>query len=1210
MDSIAYKIVEFWYITEFLNQEVFPADTKANAKNVDIVKKMELNNNEKEKIKWISKFILFHKFPGELEISEMLKNDTELYKDYPLWSNDLHLCVGRVKKESLVCSLYKCLGLVDDRPEIEKGEICLIALKVDEDGIYVEKSFQLSPLVWGIYQSSILDGNLSEILTKENYDKEVELTEQKINKTNPLQKKDIKNLYLFVVNKYVKPIQGNIIESNFEGSFIYTRYNNEETFKNEDDKTDNVSNLTKGFYTNDLAMIKESFKHSSQGKGMTSDLQDYVISAWQNKNQKQRENTRINIRDDKQYIEKWLYVDKAPQGKWPSKFKPALMQQIAINISTSKDTKMKNIFSVNGPPGTGKTTLLKEIIASTIVERAKFLCRYEKADDAFKECHFEQGKYINREYDKFCNKYYTFENETLSDFSMIVASCNNAAVENITKELPDGNALLGGLKVNGNDKSSEELANVAELFDIIKSNEKLRYKNFDKAEKKYVYEEKNDVYFSWSAYKLKYPKGKDDEYLCANEWGLISAPMGKTSNIKKYCNNVLDPIIDSFYYKNDIIINRNERYECIKKKFKKQLIKIEQMEKELNNVSRLSEKYRAYETTNKNSILKKENNIKDIEKEIAKHIKKQQILNKKILDAQNNRDSARKIRYKFIDILKQADKNLQNLQQKMENIQKKLVEKEDKRKWFEILFGRWINTERLRQIVELKKQIIVINDVLNKARKNRTVVNDKYNEIDMTEYENLIAKLLVIGKHEKELVNSLYKNIREEKNQIDSIRAVIIKQKKECQEKLHNYSENRCVIDSEFWNEFDNELTNTNIQSSNPWFTEEYNREREKLFYLALQVHKEFVLSSRACRDNFKNLLFMWKCRKNSQDELCTYSQNDKDKSYSHLLNTLFLLTPVMSTTFASVEKFLGNIKQQGRLGLLIIDEAGQAAPQVALGALWRCKKAIVVGDPKQVEPVVTADADAIKHGLADADISPYISKTLSVQEFADNINTYGAVINNPLADDADDTWVGCPLVVHRRCVNPMFEISNQISYGKTMKLQTAEAKEEKQFVMPKSCWINVSGKENGNKNHFILEQGKQVLDIIINSFRKYNGFPDLYVISPFTTVISGIRNMVKQSDELKIYKSDIEKWINENCGTVHKFQGKEAKEVIFLLGCDERADGAVNWVKPNIVNVAVTRAKYRFYIIGDYEVWKKSKVFMITKNIIDKYNLEHNVSA
>lgn len=52
---------------------------------------------------------------------------------------------------------------------------------------------------------------------------------------------------------------------------------------------------------------------------------------------------------------------------------------------------------------------------------------------------------------------------------------------------------------------------------------------------------------------------------------------------------------------------------------------------------------------------------------------------------------------------------------------------------------------------------------------------------------------------------------------------------------------------------------------------------------------------------------------------------------------------------------------------------------------------------------------------------------------------------------------------------------------------------------------------------------------------------------------------MVLQSDQLKKYKDDVETWIDNYCGTVHMFQGKEANEVIFLLGCDEKANGAVS---------------------------------------------------
>lgn len=402
---------------------------------------------------------------------------------------------------------------------------------------------------------------------------------------------------------------------------------------------------------------------------------------------------------------------------------------------------------------------------------------------------------------------------------------------------------------------------------------------------------------------------------------------------------------------------------------------------------------------------------------------------------------------------------------------------------------------------------------------------------------------------------------------------------------LEQYSqsgEHPAVIDDAFMDNYFSkddglaDAASTKAQTADPWFTNEYNREREKLFYLGLMVHKEFVLSSCAVSKNTDLLLRMWKAK----PERLSITNETAAMVFPPLMQTLFLITPVISTTFDSMQNLMKNAVTSGDFGLLIVDEAGQATPAKAVGSLYRCRHAMIVGDPKQIEPVVTTETALIKEMIANEVTRAYMKKDISVQQFADLLNPYGTYL--------DSVWVGCPLVVHRRCIDPMFSISNELSYNNKMKLQTAPPKNEdiKSFIYERSGWIDVGGSENGNKDHFVEAQGRVVVELLRRKLEKMTAGekPKLYITSPFTSVKDGMKKMIADSG-LGISKD--EDWIRDNIGTVHTFQGKGTDEVIFLLGCDASAAGAVNWVNKNIVNVAVTRAKYRFYAVGDKQLWK-----------------------
>ena len=77
----------------------------------------------------------------------------------------------------------------------------------------------------------------------------------------------------------------------------------------------------------------------------------------------------------------------------------------------------------------------------------------------------------------------------------------------------------------------------------------------------------------------------------------------------------------------------------------------------------------------------------------------------------------------------------------------------------------------------------------------------------------------------------------------------------------------------------------------------------------------------------------------------------------------------------------------------------------------------------------------------------------------------------------------------------------------------------------------------------------------------------------------------------------------------LHTFQGKENDVVFLVLGADEQSTGAAAWAmgekNPNIMNVAATRAKKEFYIVGDKKLYLSlnSAVIHKTCKILQRFN-------
>lgn len=934
-----------------------------------------------------------------------------------------------------------------------RGTCFSYVMTVDENGRVVEETINV-PMIATVLKTLKEKGQLENVA--ETHQKSLEKFEAKVSELvseNILDQEILKKInQAFTRYFYAFP--------NIE--LVHNNY-----FSIEKIKEGMTSNqFFNSFYIKDLEEIKEH--------GLNDTLKDFINGV--------PKEDRKDIDDNSEYIEKILEPKNLPDGRWPSlvEHRLSLMQQVAVNqISTTETT----ISSVNGPPGTGKTTLLKDLFADIVVKRAEKMLPFDKPSKAI-----VSGKLHSTDQH---NTYQLVEE--LQGFKMVVASSNNGAVENISNELP--------LK--------KEIARYSYTSD----NPKLKFPDYDERYTEAVKDLEELSRFSEAM------TGKPS-------WGLFSGVFGKKDNIDKVMRvlqsqkdkeeNEANTLADWLKHRSEETDYkvRLEEWDEAREEFKNEL----QVVRKLKDA--MQEGYNLVKETNELSL--KLGPLKDEYQEVD--VKIQQM---------EQEEQA------LVNKVKQLKTEEPNWQERIDDlsIQEDALPKENFiTRFIHSLAGKM--TEERQKIKNKKAEVIEEKQTYRKEieqnNQQRSAIEKKKIR-QMKRQEKIKSELSTMKTKERELA--------------------IFKKK---------YPD-VTIPDSEFWlpENYDDR------QEKVLWISDELQFHRGLLFIRAMILHKHLLIAN------------AYKVKR-SLDNLA-FGRKDEVEKKKHAWEILHLITPVISTTFASLGRMYEGIPQDF-IDYLFIDEAGQAVPQAAAGALWRSQKAIVVGDPIQIEPVFSLDASLIdeirkSHGIDER----LLSVESSVQSIADQANFYGTM-KNP------ETWLGIPLWVHRRCVNPMFDIANKIAYENKMVLPSHVKKEENKDQMIRSYWYDIKGK--ATHKQFVPEQREKVIELLTEDWKNsLKEVPDVYIITPFTAIKSEIQSEVKKMlvERLKVNKKEASSWVESSIGTVHTFQGKEAEKVYFVIGTDASQNGAANWscVKPNILNVAVTRAKKEFHIIGDYQRFK-----------------------
>lgn len=1019
-------------------------------------------------------------------------------KDYVL--DDEHAVLLSVVKGTEVLEAFIDKLKIEHPEKPYLGNVYSASFTVDAEGYYKEGSLQIAPFIWVIYQMMCQPDVEFKDIKLDGWDEVVKDIENSFNlsEENVSLDKAAHEINVYLQENILKPMGVTMFRAG--DIYGYCGFTTEE-IQLVKAETMPINDLKSSFFLDDLQLVLHHIERLKDN--------DKVLSYINSLNQ---DIEHYDLLKDTDQMRKWYNPKVLPYGRWPSKFNLSFMQQIAVNIAKENP---KDIFSVNGPPGTGKTTLLKDIIANNIVERAAKFCERNQVNDIFK-------KVVGRDGTSF---YYTIPSD-IAVYGMLVLSSNNKAVENITLELPNISTIKAG-------------TNGSTLFNPEFSDQQVDLSCFAKDEK-YKYVKSSEVYFTFLADRLAESN---------TQWGLISSRLGKKSNINTFMPalNVLSSDMSSIMR----MPSAQDAFEGAKRQFQAQY--------------KLVKTLFVYVTTyeeNTQSIQELKLKINQLQEEVVS------------IDEQ----------------LSKYDTLNDDLMQLIEHkncIESKLIEYNGKRSIFDKLWHatNWsilkamgnptllsVIEEETTKLQTVKDQLTALHQLVNERE---SIINRKDSLLaDIKDIDGTIQKA---EKTQQEILGTIKSSGKDSIHCFDDIAL-----------KLMSSDEDRAEAHTAFL-----------------YVCNYLNECRERLLYDALQLQKAVVMSD-AFRKNMQLLSQYWG---SLSDRKKLQKNFDLDMIFPALLNSLMIAVPVISSTFAAVERFLINCKSESSLGTIIIDEAGQASPHMLVGALFRAQKAIVVGDPKQIEPVQTVQ-DLFVEKIGGEGIGKYRSKELSVQSLADAQNLFAGIIKNL---DGSESWVGCPLVIHRRCKAPMFTVANELSYGGFMINKTIDS-DDPIDPCKESCWITYDASNieySTGKDRYIQVQGQIAFELIQKLRARNAEFKDIFIITPFTSVAHGFKTYMQSiSDDIVNWtdKDNKSGWLKDNIGTVHTFQGKEAKVVIYMLGCqsDGTANGAIKWVNANNVNVAFTRAKEYIYVIGDATKWAElNKNLAFAQRYLPIYTLE-----
>lgn len=887
----------------------------------------------------------------------------------------------------------------------------------------------------------------------------------------------------------------------------------------------------------------------------------------------------------------------------------ALNQRIALNTTTLPHFEKNEVIAVNGPPGTGKTTVLQSIIANMVTENTLDFIQQSTPNNSFKWAN-QQGLKTPKQLNIGCSFTKQAVKNVLNSLDFQPPTHNDLPINLVWNKRWLYLSLHQPLKYcldssNYNENKNDIqffIHHSDELIDYFKTQYSQLYTsdyNIEENLKRELLTLKNQLdnfklHLFNNVFFLQSNKNEPPEYLVKPQFQYNSLFYGeKITHNNRLIANLKEQQIQNA----DRIVELNQQQIADLKKINEyqQLLTNYHIKNfdQINNPQTLS----LLQSLQNLTLLISQKN-----EDITTHIQQQErnainIKEQEILLNNIQQSWLSKIKIKILG----QDGNIEHIKANLKTYYQHATEYQSNlpiKKEELIQLNHTLNAEETALNKNLTQEINTLSNISNTSKNQINFIENNKKTI-ATQLQELVTQNNSLNQdfNQTKEIEQLYDISAEQLNQnhfkefhyaTDSIQKLISNIQTNNIDLLTLYTEINLILD---------------------------NTLRYKCFQLSMRLKEWYFLQ---LSKDFSQL-------KDNDYHIAYHHKNKSFKNVGELyeLNYLSLIYPLIISTIHSLGSKI-RISQQDEISKsyyiytepahidnIIVDESGQISVDIGYIAAWNAKRMICVGDTDQIKPVYPIEKSL------DYLISKYHKRsqtTLTQEEYCTYLDNLGQIncCESSLMNIAQKLTKyhpynnvnlsrGLYLTEHRRCPDEIIDYCNKIIYKGVLipKKGTFQKilSQEKPYIQNtfKQPWvfITVDGKEKNKENneeaHAIYQY---LLNFIFNSQGEYtwdNIGKDLAILTPFRNQANTILGYIKEQSKHSFYKGSNRLKINRQeesdndliIGTVHALQGAEKKIILFSFVSRALNPNSMIIQDPSILNVAISRSKLNLTFFG-----------------------------